>query len=61
VIMKKTEQRWLLEINWGGFPMWWGDEDWTEDFNEARVFTSEKEAEDFGWDRGLDDVYPVPL
>jgi len=41
--------------------MWWGDEDWTEDFNEARVFTSEKEAEDFGWDRGLDDVYPVPL
>jgi hypothetical protein len=57
--MEKTV--YLLETEWGGIPMWWGDEDWTEVRTEGRVFDTEREAEDFGWSNGLDDVYPVPL
>lgn len=50
----------LLETEWGGIPMWWGVVgDWTEVRTEGRVFDTDRDAEDFGWANGLDDVYPV--
>lgn len=57
-MMEKTV--YLLETEWGGIPMWWGVVgDWTEVRTEGRVFDTERDAEDFGWANGLDDVYPV--